>query len=217
MSQKQAKTKNNRKKTDPAPDLGEVAKKQRHVALLDKVRRKDPLTPAELREFAELELKKAGNGTGEQIIRTQKEAAAFVGRNERTIRRWKREGMPTTAEGFYLKSFLNSFAQKEGGDNSEAKRRAQAAEADYKEIKTRLITLELQLKQGKLISIEEIRRGRVERIVAIKRAFLGLGRKVAPRIARMKDPAKITKLITTEIKNIIEGFIGAETDQNKKT
>jgi len=48
----------------------------------------------------------------------------------------------------------------------------------------------------------------VARIQAIKREFLGLGRKLAPQLARLKDPRKIQARINAQIREIITTFTG---------
>ena len=144
-----------------------------------------------------------------QIIKTQKEAAEYAGVNTRTIRRWVKADMPLTKDGHYIKSMLDFYKKNEGKQPTEDKNRQQKAEADLKETKAKLAQRELELKTGELIRREDIEKGRIARIQAVKRGLLGLGRKLAKRIATMKNPRKIEALITEEVRYLIEGFAGS--------
>lgn len=48
------------------------------------------------------------------IIETEDMAAQYVGVNVETIRQWVLNGMPTTAEGAYLKPWLDTYLQADG-------------------------------------------------------------------------------------------------------
>jgi len=94
--------------------------------------------------------------THDGLIADQKKAAKYAGVDPRTIRRWKKEKMPVTAEGFYIKHYLDIWKQNEGKAPTEDKNRTQKAEAEYKELKTKLLQFEFDIKNGKLITIEEV-------------------------------------------------------------
>jgi len=143
-----------------------------------------------------------------QLIETQKEAAEYAGVNTRTIRRWEDEGMPKTEDDFYIRSMLDIFKANKGSQITEDKARLQSAEANYKETKAKLLEIELKIKQGQLLPLEAIEKARIARILAVKRAWLGQGRKLAKRLAALKDPRKIQALLDDENRMIITGFTG---------
>ena len=154
---------------------------------------------------------KSKNGIAdEQILKTQAEAADYVGRDSRTIRRWLKAGMYITTEGYYVKSLLDFYKKSEGREPDEDRSRQQKAEATYKEIKAKLLEMELKVREGKLIPVEEIETGRITRIQALKRGLLGLGRKVAPRGIRLKEARKLTALINSEVREMIDRFAGGK-------
>jgi len=145
----------------------------------------------------------------EEIIESQKKAAKYVGRSERTIRRWVKEGMPTAkvnGKTAYVKSMLDYFKASEGKQVTEDRKREQTAQADLKQIKAKLLEMDLKIREGKLIEREEIEKQWVQRIQIVKRGFLGMGRKLAPQLAKLKDPRKVQEIIDKEARQIILKF-----------
>ncbi len=202
-------------------DAVEIAQKQRHLYLLGKVKNNRHLSSKELEELKKLEEKnretkderratvkkaKAAAVADAEIIKTQKEAAAYASVSVRTVRRWVKAGMPRTEAGHYIKSMLHFYRDNEGNQPTEAKAKGQAADAEYKDAKARLMQIDLEVKQGRLIPADQIEAGRVARILAVKRALLGLGRKLAPQLAKIKDERKIQRIINDQVKAMIKGF-----------
>lgn len=77
--------------------------------------------------------KKPAALAADEIIESQKKAAKYVGRSERTIRRWVREGMPTAkvnGKTVYVKSMLDYFKASEGKQITEDRKREQVAVLD---------------------------------------------------------------------------------------
>ena len=143
-----------------------------------------------------------------QVLTGQKAAAAYAGVSVRTIRYWKAAGMPVAEGGGYIKGMLDFYKKNEGLQPTEEKKAALSADADYKTTRARLLAMELDLKQGKLLAADEIKAGRVARILTVKRALLGLGRKLAPQLAKITDEKRIAAVINNECRNIIKGFSG---------
>ena len=141
-----------------------------------------------------------------EIIRTQALAGRYAGVSERTVRRWVKAGMPKTEAGHYIKAMLDFYKKNEGNQPTEAKKKGQTADAEYKDAKARLMQMELEVKQGTLVPLAEIEQGRIKRILMVKRALLGLGRQMAPQIAKIRDERKVQKIINDVVRNIIEGF-----------
>lgn len=196
------------------PDAVQIARQHRHIHLLSKVKGGQALTKTELDELSSFEemskktKKKTDTATlaEQQICRTQAEAADFAGVSKRTIRRWSTVGMLKTAEGYYIKSQLRFFQKHEGIAPSQDRQREQKAQADYKTTKASLLELELKIKEGRLIEAGQIEKQNVRKVQSLKRNLLGLGRKTAPRLAKIKDPRKIAAFIDGEIKEMIKGF-----------
>lgn len=195
----------------------EIAHKRRHLQLLEKVKSAEKLSAAEVKELEEYKdafanQKKTNNREksvvidAAEVIKTQIEAAAYAGVSKRTIRRWRGAGMPQTKDGYYIKSMLDFFKAHQGEAPSGDRQREQKAQADLKTTKARLLELELAIKVGELVKKEVLEKERIARIQMVKRALLGLGRKVAPRAAKLRDPRKLAALINEQVREIIERF-----------
>lgn len=147
----------------------------------------------------------------DQIIESTKLAASYARVSARTIRRWVQEGMYCGRRGtkrIYIKNVLDVYKLHHGKELSKDRKREQTAEADYKVVKAKLLEMDLKVRTGELIEREAIERQGVQRIQTVKRAFLGLGRKLAPQLARLKDPRKIQARIDAQIQEIITTFTG---------
>ena len=192
-------------------DAVTVAQKRRHLHLLEKLRNGKTLAAAEMNELKKLEDKKQpkqskGTIEAEQLIKTQAEAARYVGVSERTIRRWIKNGMARTADKYYIKSILEVYKQNEGDKPSETKERKQEAEAQIKTIRAEDEAIDLAKKKGEMLPKAEVDKGRIERIFILKRSLLGLGREFAPELAVMNDPRQIQAKIDGRIREIINAF-----------
>jgi len=189
--------------------------------LLEKIKSNQPLTKAELEELTIKEkknrqqkgAKKPRSGGKDSPLEgglnSQKAAAKYAQVTVRTIRRWVKAGMPTgklNGKTIYIKEMLDFYKLNEGKETSGDRKREQKAQADYKTTKAQLLELELKIKQGQLIACEDIERERIVRILTVKRALLGLGRTLAPQLAKTKDPRKIQSRIDKEVRLIIEKF-----------
>ena len=147
----------------------------------------------------------------DQIIESTKEAARYVHLSPRTIRRWVQEGMyagKRDGKRIYIKNVLDVYKLHHGKELSPDRKREQTAEADYKEIKAKLLAMDLALRQGKQKDVETFEKKNIAQILAIKRAFLGLGRKMAPQLGPIKDPRKIQGRIDEQVREIIKTFTG---------
>lgn len=201
-------------------DAVEIATKQRHLMLLQRVKGNQALSKKELKELEQLEEmskkdkkpKPAKNGkshiASEHVIKTQKEAAKCAGVNPRTVRRWVEAGMPKTEDGKYIRPMLDIYKANEGSKASEHKEQKIKAEVDVKQTKAELLQMELAEKKGELISADEEDKRDVRKIIAVKRALIGQGRKLAPVLAPITDERKIKKIIDKENRGIIAAFAG---------
>jgi len=193
-------------------DAVQLAHKQRHLQLLEKVKGGVSLTKPELQELESYEQagkpgpQKNQRAANSQELRTQKQAARYAKVDERTIRRWAKRGMPRPPDGGYQKWILDFYKQNEGQGPTGDRQRELKAQADLKETKAKLAQIELDIATGKLVAVEQIEQERIRRILVVKRALLGMGRKLAPALAKTKAPQKIKQIIDELVKSIIEGF-----------
>lgn len=211
------------KKKNKKLDSIALAKQQRYVYLLNKIKDNQVLTKQELEELQELEsdpkekekkkiIKR--DFLSELIIKTQKEAALYAGCDERTIRRWVRNGMPVTKNGFYLKHILDHYKKTGGKDYNTEQHRQLKAGADIKEIKAKLLDFELKIKTKELLSAKEVEEGRIKRIHAVKRLLTALPRKMASKLAGKKT-RQIQKKLNEEIDYILRTFSGDASEFTK--
>lgn len=146
------------------------------------------------------------------FIETAKAAATYCGASERTVYSWVEKGMTRTPEGYYIKAVLDEWKEAGGRPGSgmlfDAKDRKETADADYKTIKAKLIAIELAVAEGKFLPAEEVEAGRVARIQAVKRALLGLGRRLAPQLSSISEPRLIEATVNDVVRQIITGFAG---------
>ena len=192
-----------------------IAEKQRLRLLLTKVKKDEPLTKSELNELRLLESKYISPSNGktrekiafakDEVVETQVGAAKYAGVSERTIRRWVQAGMMRTERKFYIKSQLDIFKQNEGQAPNVHKVRATKATADVREAQAALLNLELSSKQDLFHSVEECNKRTSIQIQAVKRALMGLGRKVSLQFPQ-KQRRKILAACNREARAICNNF-----------
>jgi len=106
----------------------------------------------------------------------------------------------------YIRSQLKLFAEHEGKQPTKTKMRRDESEAGIKEIREQRERMKLKIELGEWIDREEEERRDISKILVVKRALLGQGRKLAMQMAAMNDPRKIQALLDKENRVIIEGF-----------
>ena len=142
----------------------------------------------------------------DQICRTQREAAAYIGRSARCIRRWREQGMLIViidGKQCYLKEQLNFFKNAEGKIPTEAKTKGQTADARYKHAKADLMEIELEEKQGEIRKqAEEIT---IPKILAIKRGLLSLERRITAGLPK-EWQRPVRKIVKQEVRYLINSL-----------
>lgn len=194
--------------------LVDTAKKSVFIQILNKVNDKETLTAHELKTLKEFEaeFRAKQDGTGRRIVGTQKEVAEYLGRAERTIAYYKNQGMPANPDGTYDLDAIDAWVESrnskgtgqphgkhpDSGDKS-------GWEAIYKEMKARLAEMELNKLKGELISLDEVKRQWIGRIVEVKAALLSLPRKLPP-LLEGKEKRDIEAILDSEVRFILERF-----------
>lgn len=190
---------------DQNPKILEMAKKKRYIYLLEKLRGGKPATTLSKSELKELE-KFAADPDSPGIVDSMVKVAKAFEVSDRTVRYWAKDGMPMTPDGKYDLTeiqawhFLKKHPEKSGKETH-----SQKWEGEYREYKARLMRIEYERKLGNLIPKEEVEKQMVQRIIAVKRAFLSLPRALAPQLVGM-EPREIESVLMGRIKEIIENF-----------
>lgn len=188
-------------------NLADIARKKRYLHLIEKMHSGTPLTKPEIRELEEFE-KEPQDQT---VVKTAEEVAQVMDVSERTIYRWRNEGMPVTKDGFYdLEKIRIWCEERERSGETEGKA---YWEEKIRKYKATLLELDLKKAIGELVSSEDVERGRIARIIAVKRSFLALPTRLAP-ILSMKEPRDIESILYDAIAEVIDEFAG---EKNVKT
>jgi len=184
-------------------DVLEVAKKKRHLALLEKVQRGKALSRSELRELKGFEGKSqlpAGQ------VETVEQVGKAFGVTRRTVHRWIDEGMPKSEEGGYDLIEIQAWRTLRGAQNQDAtKKEKEDWDSRYRQYKALLAEIEYQKRIGDLIPKEEVEAGMINRITAIKMQFLALPKRVAPQLEGLTVMER-EALLSDRLKEIIKGF-----------
>lgn len=149
----------------------------------------------------------------ETTIATQKEAAAYCGVSERTIRQWEKEGPLRDAAGHFIQQRLDERIAERQTEGNPLKTRQLTATAELTEAKAALAKMQMQVRQGELLAKEQVEEERLLRVVETRRVLLSLPRKLPP-ILKGRTLAEMQTAIRDEIHHTLEVFAG-KTDRHE--
>lgn len=188
--------------------MADIARKKRHLHLIEKLHGGKALTKPEIAELEQFE----AEPLAPTVVKTMEEVARVMDVSYRTVQRWKQDGMPTTQDGFYdLEQIEEWHASRNEKDKTELQESKEYWDERISSYKASLLELDLKKATGELVSREEVENGRIARIIAIKRAFLALPRVMAPKLA-MKEPREIEAELYEVISDVIDEFSGVKND-----
>lgn len=207
-------------------DAVEIAKKQRHLYLLQRVKGQKKLSAAELEELAEYEqMAKAGKQKSEvrnqksesgADFTTQKAAAAWAGVDVRTVQRWKKAGMPVIDLGAgrvgYTKAMLTKFKKMAEGDALNAKLKTE--EIGLKGIKRQTAEIDLGVKKGEYVLAADVERDSAQKIIAAKWVLLSMPDKLASSLVG-KSRARIRQIIKDEVYHCLDVLAGKKVKRGR--
>ena len=150
--------------------------------------------------------------------RTQAEVARAFGVQPRTVRNWVEAGMPRRADGTYDIVAIATWrvenrARREDARAPEGEHSRDWYETEYRKVKTEHEQLKLDVALGKLLLREEVDKGRVARVLAVKRALLRLPKAVAQPLADLAEPRLIEAYLRDRVREIVAQFAGQETSK----
>lgn len=183
------------------PNVLELAKKKRHIHLLQKIQQGQTLSAGELKELQKLE----GTELPAGVVETQEDLARAFKVNVRTVQRWTREGMPKTEEGFYDITEIQAWRLLKDSHVADSDLDKDKWDTKFRQMKALLAEMEYKKRLGELVTREEVEEGRVQRILAVKKALLSLPRRVAPQVAGL-DVRSAQAVLEKRIHEIIDNF-----------
>ncbi len=173
-----------------------------------KVKSGEPLSYQDLRALkaikGELEKKKQKEAGGEEVVGSIAEVAKKFGRVHRTIDRWIQDGMPRRDDGRYDIAAIKEWRAKTD-PNFGLSEESGKWKALYLEMRARLKELEHNKAVGELLPKDEVEKGRVARIMVVKRALLAFPKIVAPQVVGLK-PREIEEILRFRVEEIITQF-----------
>jgi len=194
--------------TEKKQNLAEIARKKRHLYLIEKMQSRKPLSTQEIAELEQFE----ADPLGPAIVKTMEEVAKVMDVAYRTVQRWKKDGMPATNEGFYDLDEIKAWYEQRNVDQAEDR-----AYWNTKILKHKATLLEMEVKKAtaELLPRDEVEKGMIARIIAVKRSFLALPTRLAPVLA-MKEPREIETELYEAIIEIIEEFARDDDSENPR-
>jgi phage terminase Nu1 subunit (DNA packaging protein) len=178
----------------------EMAKKRRHIHLLEKLQR----GKSSIKELEQME----GDPNSPGTVDSQEKVAKVFGVDVRTVARWAKNGMPVTRQGNYdlleIRAWRTLKSQKKSGVPGK-KSDLEAWDAKFREYKARLAEITFKKAIGELLPRETVERDLVHISLTVKRAFLALPRQVAPQLSGL-EPRQIESLLSIRVKEIIGKF-----------
>lgn len=188
------------KKDAKKPSLFEIATKTRYLALVEKLQRGKPLSRSELSELKRFETSDLPDGVVETVVQVGK----TFGVSERTVYNWLRNGMPVTESGHYDIDAIYAWKIEREADGKDVGLR-QKWETHFRQYKALTAEIEYRRKLGELVTKDEMEQGRVQRILIIKKALLGLPARLAPQVVNL-EIKKAEEIIRIRIEEIISDF-----------
>ena len=184
-------------------NLAELARKKRYLHLIEKLHSGTPLSKTEIKELEEFE----AEPLDPTIVKTMEEVAKVMEVSYRTVQRWKKDGMPVTHDGYYDLDAIKAWHDERGIVDDEVIEGKAYWEEKIRKYKATLLELDLKKAIGELVSRDDVERGRIARIIVVKRSFLALPTRLAPVLA-MREPREIETVLYEAIAEIIDEFAG---------
>jgi len=198
-------------------NLVELAKKKRHIALVEKLTR-GSLSSKELKELEEFE-KENRKDTDDIIDGTVDlpTISVYLEKSPRMIRRYIKQGLPVIRDSkgeIFRFKVAEVFKWYYGmqGLNDDGK---EYWDNEYRKNKAKLSEIELKQKKGELILLIEHEGILREMLRGIKAGFLWLPRYLAPKLYQ-QEPKAISEILDHELRNIINQFSRSSRDKEIK-
>jgi transposase len=176
-------------------DVVEIAKKKRHLALMEKVQRGAALTATELRDLRAFE----GNAdlSAGQVGSIEEIAKAF-NVSLRTVQRWISQGMPQGDDGEFDLLEIQSWRYSRESTLTDKDREWETA---YRKYKALLAEIEYRKRIGELLPRQEVEENMSRAFLKIRMQFQALPRRIVPQLEGLEINER-EALLTDRIEEI---------------
>lgn len=194
--------KNNKKQQ---PNLIEMAKKRRHIYLLEKLQKGPTLSKSEILELSKYE----SDPNTPSVVDSQEKVAKLSGVSTRTVQNWVKDGMPVTSQGLYDLFEIRAWREIKKQKNRKKHVTGIDWEQRYREYKARLAEIELKKALDEYVSAEIARKEIFANIIVVRQRFLSLPTQIAPQLVGLNERA-ISNLLKTRIKEVLNELANLE-------
>ncbi len=203
-------------KPSQKPNLIEMAKKRRHLHLVEKLAKGKSFVPTlskgEIHELEKFEIP-AGSPA---IVDTQEQVAKMFRVSTRTVQYWQKDGMPLTKDKRYDLIDIHKWRMLRA--KKREKRPTHKDELDKWKIEK--IKIEVLRLRGELIAIKEVENELIQISVTMRRHLLELKHSL-PTLLKGREPKEMESIIGNKVEYILSFFsigkiIDASTRRSKR-
>ena len=160
------------------------------------------------------------NLAGFPELATLTEAAKFTGMDAKTVRK-RIEGLPVVKEvgrcKYYNAKKLIQCSFIDPNNSEEAKIDLATERAKYFKSLRNKVDLEAKRLSGELVNMDEYDNEQEKYLVVMRDRLLQMGKKMALRLGKISDSATITRILTDEIRVIMEDIAQRADDEAEET
>jgi phage terminase Nu1 subunit (DNA packaging protein) len=186
------------------PNIVEMARKRRHVKILEKLHKGEAPTKSEIKELADYE----GGQPDPGIVDNQDQVAHVFGVSVRTVQHWVKDGMPVMKGGKYDIKEIQAwkFLRKKGPKSRKsAEAIAENWENKYREYKAKLAEIDLKKAMGELIPKAAAKETLKSLVRAFKKKVLAMPRQLSIQLEGL-DAVEIQEALELRINQILTEF-----------
>ena len=180
-------------KTVQNDSIADNLEREEAIAALNKRRNGAKLSKREISSIRKFEKKREEENQLKVLTAIpQKTLVELLGTSRKILREWEANGLPRKADRNYdlfaVLSWLKDRWTKKGKEPSD---KESPALERYRLAKAKHAELELAKLSGDLLDRQEVEKGQVERIMAVKSAMFRVPGQAAPVLSSMTDPREI--------------------------
>ncbi len=197
--------------------IADNLEREEAIAALNKRRTGEKLSNKDISAIRKFERKRENENQLKVLTAIpQKMLVELLGTSRKILCEWEAEGLPRNPDRNYnLFAVLAWLKDRWIRKSKEQSDRESPALERYRLAKAQQAELELDRLKGNLLDAEEVNRGRVERIMAVKSAMFRVPGQTAPLLASMTDPREIQSYLYDIMCDICNTFAGVKDKINR--